>query len=217
MKSEDFDRFGQMLVAVGDLYGKSMGEMAIGLYFNALKEYDLAAVRQAFDRYVKNPDSGQFMPKPADLIRMMQGTSLDASMAAWAKVDKAVRQVGTYASVVFDDPLIHRAIADIGGWLKLGTKTEDEWPFVARDFQNVYKGYAHRNDTPDYDPVLIGITDQHNSSEGFAKSEPKLIGNAAEAHKVMLGGSSSRLPVTSISQVLKNKLLIDDESQKSKD
>lgn len=212
MKSNDFEKFGEMLVAVGDLYGKSMSEMSIGLYFNALKEYDLSAVRQAFDRYVKNPDSGQFMPKPADLIRMMQGTSLDASMAAWAKVDKAVRQIGTYTSVVFDDPLIHRAIADIGGWVKLGQKTEDEWPFVARDFQNVYKGYAHRNEIPDYDPVLMGITDCYNSAEGYGKQGPRLIGNAEQAHQVMLGGTSSRVEVTSIAQVLNKRLSIDDAS-----
>lgn len=207
MKIEEFEKFGQMLVAVGDLYGKTMGEMSIGIYFNALKEYDFAAVRQAFDRYVKNPDSGQFMPKPADLIRMMQGTSLDASMAAWAKVDKAIRQVGPYASVVFDDPLIHRAIADIGGWVALGSKTDDDWPFVARDFQNIYKGYAHRNDLPDYDPILLGISDQHNSSEGYAKEEPKLIGNAEKAQQVMIGGSSSRLQVTTALEAAKKGLL----------
>jgi len=206
MKTDDFEKFGQMLVSVGELYSKSMSEMTIGLYFNALKEFDLLAVRQAFDRYVKNPDSGQFMPKPADLIRMMQGTSLDASMAAWAKVDKAVRQVGTYASVVFDDPLIHRAIADIGGWVKLGTKTDDDWPFVARDFQNLYKGYAHRNDTPEYDPVMLGITDLHNGSEGYGRQEPKLIGNAQAAQQVMIGGTTTRLEVQTLGQVLQKQL-----------
>lgn len=206
MKTDDFEKFGQMLVAVGDLYSKTMSEFSIGLYFNALKEYDLPAVRQAFDRYVKNPDSGQFMPKPADLIRMMEGTSLDASMAAWSKVDKAVRQVGTYASVVFDDPLIHRVISDMGGWVKFGTKTEDEWPFIARDFQNIYKGYAHRNEQPEYDPVLIGISDLHNSSEGYAKTEPRLIGNAQQAQRVMLGGSTTQLKVVPLSHILSKRL-----------
>lgn len=206
MRTNDFDAFGQMLVAVGDLYGKTMSEFALGLYFNALKEFDLAAVRQAFDRYVKNPDSGQFMPKPADLIRMMQGSSLDASMAAWSKVDRAIRQVGTYASVVFDDPLIHRVIADMGGWVQLGTKSEDEWPFVQRDFQNFYKGYAHRNEKPEYDPVLIGLANQHNASEGYAKSPPKLIGDAMQAQQVMLGGTSTQLQVVSLGQVVQRQL-----------
>jgi len=206
MKPNDFESFSEMLSAVGGLYSKEISEMTMSLYFNALKEYDLAAVRLAFDRYVKNPDTGQFMPKPADLIRMMQGTSLDASMEAWAKVDKAIRQIGTYESVVFDDPLIHRAIADIGGWVKLGTKTEGDWPCVARDFQNLYKGYAHRNDTPEYDPVMLGITDLHNGSEGYGRQEPKLIGNAHAAQQVMLGGTSTRFEVQTLGQVLQKQL-----------
>lgn len=199
MKVDEFEKFGQMLVAVGDLYGKTMGDMAIGIYFNALKEYDFAAVRQAFDRYVKNPDSGQFMPKPADLIRMMSGTSLDSAMDAWAKVDKAVRQIGPYHNVVFDDPLIHRAIADIGGWIALGSKTDDDWPFVARDFQNVYKGYAHRSETPEFDPVLTGLAE---------KAEPRLIGDTEKARQVMQSGTKQRLQVTALGDAVKRTLQI---------
>ncbi len=202
MTQNDFEKFAEMLSAVAGLYSKEISEMTISIYFNAMKEYDFSAVRQAFDRYVKNTDTGQFMPKPADLIRMMTGTSLDSAMEAWAKVDKAVRQVGTYASVIFDDPLIHRAIADIGGWVNLGTKTDDEWPFVARDFQNIYKGYSNRRENPEYDPVLTGISDLHNCAEGLKKTEPKLIGDSEKARKVMQGGTSTRLEVTTIQQVL---------------
>lgn len=35
-------------------------------------------------------------------------------MVAWNKVDKAVRQVGAWTSVMFDDALIHRVISDMG-------------------------------------------------------------------------------------------------------
>lgn len=206
MKADDFEQFGQMLVAVADLYGKSISEFALGLYFKALKDFELPVIQQALERYIKNPDSGQFMPKPADLIRMLQGSSIDSSMAAWAKVDKAVRQVGSYASVVFDDALIHRVIVDMGGWVSLGTKTEDEWPFVQRDFQNLYKGYAHRSEQPEYDPVLIGMSDLHNTSEGFAKSPPRLIGDTHQAQLVMQSGTSTQLKVVSLSQAIQKKL-----------
>ena len=51
----------------------------------------------------------------ADILRMMQGTSLDSALSAWAKVDKAVRRVGTYETIVFDDEIIHRVIHDMSG------------------------------------------------------------------------------------------------------
>lgn len=196
MKLSDMDEFGQMLVTVADLYGKTLSEFAISLYFNALREFDLAAVRQAFDRYVRNPDNGQFMPKPADLIRMLQGSSVDSSMVAWSKVDKAVRQVGTYASVAFDDPLIHRVIDDMGGWIKMGQQTENDWPFVAKEFETRYKGFANRNERPEYPPVMSGVIALENGARGVPESEVRLIGDAMKAMQVMKGGERIGLQVT---------------------
>jgi len=77
-------------------------------------------------RHLMNPDTGQFLPKPADIVRMLGGRTLDRALMAWAKVDKAVRQIGTYESVVFDDALIHRVLHEMGGWVGMGQKTENE-------------------------------------------------------------------------------------------
>lgn len=206
MNNKNFDEFTQLLVAVGELYGKPVSAQVFPIWWSALEKFDFPAVRDAFSRHAVNPDNGQFMPKPADIIRMLQGTSLDSSMAAWAKVDKAVRQVGTYASVVFDDPLIHRVIADMGGWVQLGTKTDDEWPFIQRDFINLYKGYSHRGERPEYDPVLVGIADAQNRPQGFAMTEPKLIGAPEKARLVLQGGTSTRLNVVSLADVAAKRI-----------
>lgn len=193
-----------MLVAVGDLYSKTISEFAIGLYFNALKEYDLPAVRQAFDRCVKNPDSGQFMPKPADLINMITGSSLDQSHAAWVKVDKAIRQVGTYASVVFDDPLIHKVVTDMGGWVTMGNKQEDEWPHVQRHFQNQYKGFCLRGERPEYEPILVGLADATNAPHGFkSRSVPVLIGDQEKAAQVMNSGTTGSLKIGRLTEQMR--------------
>ncbi|MFO0207809.1 MAG: DUF6475 domain-containing protein, partial [Betaproteobacteria bacterium] len=108
-----------MLSAVAAVYGREITPEVTAIYWAALAPYDLGAVRQAFDRHVRNPDAGQFLPKPADLIRMLGGTTADSAMQAWAKVEKAIRRVGGHESVVFDDALIHRCIDDMGGWVKV--------------------------------------------------------------------------------------------------
>lgn len=110
-----------------------------------MKPFDLAAVKDALNRHCVNPDNGQFMPKPADVVKLLQGSSQDGALVAWAKVDRAVRQVGTYSTVVFDDPIIHRVVQDMGGWVALGDKREKEWPFVAKEFENRYRGYPMRS------------------------------------------------------------------------
>lgn len=71
MKPSEFEEFTQLLTAIAELYGKTLSEWAQSLYWNALQQYDLGIVREALNRHVKNPDSGQFMPKPADVVRMM--------------------------------------------------------------------------------------------------------------------------------------------------
>lgn len=190
MKRSDYDHFTAMLTAIGELYGKPVSEMTIGIWWGALQHYDIKAVQEALNRHVQNPDSGQFMPKPADVVKMMQGTTQDSAMLAWFKVDRALRTVGTYRDVVFDDPLIHRVIMEMGGWVKLGTKNEDEWPFVAKEFENRYRAYRARNEVPDYPPKLAGIASSQNSLQGLhAAEEPTLIGDQAQAMRVLKGGS----------------------------
>lgn len=193
MKPNDFDLFAEMLTSLADLYGKELTEASITLWWRALAQYDVAAVREGFDRHVRNVDTGQFMPKPADVLKMLHGTTQDSAMLGWAKVDRAVRQVGIYRSVVFDDALVHRVLHDMGGWAMLGTKKESEWPFVAKEFENRYRGYCARNDRPEYPPVMIGTAQAHNAAEGFELEPPVLVGDPQSARVVMLGGTTAPL------------------------
>ena len=193
MTQDDYEEFAGMVGAITELYGRAASEFAITIWWGALRQYELSAVRQAFDRHVRNPDSGQFAPKPADLIRMMGGTTQDSALVAWAKVDRALRVVGTYRSVAFDDALVHRVLTEMGGWTALGAKTEKEWPFVAKEFQNRYRGYRMRNECPDYPPVLVGLAEAQNAQAGFGGEAPTLIGDQSLAQRVMASGTAQPL------------------------
>lgn len=193
MTHSDKPEFAALMAALGDYYARDISDAVIGMYWQGLQHYDLAAVRQALNRHMQNPDSGQFMPKIADIARMLGGTTQDAALVAWAKVDQAVRRVGNYADVVFDDPLIHRVLHDMGGWIALSTKTEDEWPFIAKEFENRFRGFRMRNEKPEYPPVLIGIAGAHNRKENHALQAPILIGDQAKAKAVMAGGTDKPL------------------------
>lgn len=193
MQQDDFDQFSTMLQAVAEYCGKPLSAGVIAIYWQGLRDLDLDALRHALNAHVQNPDSGQFMPKIADVRRMLGGTTQDAALVAWAKVDQAVRRVGTYADVVFDDPLVHRVLHDMGGWMGLGTKSEDEWPFVAKEFENRYRGYRMRSERPEYPPVLIGIAGAHNRKGNHAIQPPMLIGDQAKARAVIRGGTDKPL------------------------
>jgi hypothetical protein len=193
MTPRDKREFAALMAALGDYYGRELSDAVIGMYWQGLERYDIAAVREALNRHMHNPDTGQFMPKIADISRMLAGTTQDAALVAWAKVDQAVRRIGSYADVVFDDALIHRVLHDMGGWMALGTKNEDEWPFVAKEFENRYRGYRMRSERPEYPPVLIGIAGAHNRNGNHALQPPMLIGDQAKAQAVMHGGTDRPL------------------------
>lgn len=199
MTPKDSDAFTRLIADVHAFYRAPCSDFAIRVWWEAMKPYDLAAVQDAMNRHCVNPDTGQFLPKPADVVKMLGGTSQDAALTAWSEVDRAVRIVGNYRSVVFADPVIHRVLHDMGGWIQLGTKTNEEWPFLRNEFVNRYRGYRMRSEVPEYPPVLIGMTEAQNSKQGFGSEPPVLLGDPTKARRVLAGGSKK--PILQITQM----------------
>lgn len=193
MTDTDKADFFRLIAGVHSFYRQEISDFANGVWWAAMKPFDLDAVKDALNRHCVNPDNGQFMPKPADVVKLLQGSSQDGALVAWAKVDRAIRQVGTYSTVVFDDPIIHRVLQDMGGWVALGAKQEKEWPFVAREFENRYRGYRTQGGAGEYPRALVGIAEAQNGQNGFKSQAPVLIGNAGKAKKVLANGTDKSM------------------------
>lgn len=181
-----------LIIAIGQIfaaYGKEAQPEDLKLWLNLLGDYDPLVIGEALKAHAKNPDGGKWIPRPADIIGLIEGKSADRASIAWTKVDKAIRSVGVYPSVVFDDPVIHLVIEDMGGWIKLGNQTEKEWPFIARDFEKRYGEYANRPRLPRPIKMLTGLADSSNSAEGHKLAiEPMLIGNTQSAQRLYENG-----------------------------
>ncbi len=198
MQTADKSRFMSLLADVHSFYEKEFSAFSGSVWWSALQVFDFEAVAEAFSRWSVNPDRGQFMPKPADVVRMLEGSTEDSALAAWAKVDKSIRTVGTYASVAFDDPLIHTVIVDMGGWLMLGQKTEADWPFLRNEFVARYRGFRERHESPPFNPVLKGIAAVENEriGQGNGSASVVLIGDAVKALLVSQQSGHSGLQIT---------------------
>jgi len=188
---EDQRKFAALLSGLADYYKQEISKAVLRLYWEGLRQYDYAAIEKACWAHTQNPDTGMFMPKTADIIKMIAGRTDDQAKIAWAKVDRAVRSFpGVYQTVAFDDPLIHRVLFDMGGWAQMGGKSEDEWPHVAREFETRYRGYRMRSDRPEYPAKLLGIAAKENYAEGQRGPEDVfLIGSRPAAIDVLKGGS----------------------------
>lgn len=190
MRNDELKQFSEALTASLEVYDKRTSAMTIEIWWEALKRFELNAVMNGFSLHLQNPDNGQFAPKPADIIRLIEGSNVDKSMQAWTKLDRAIRTVGPYQSVVFDDPLIHIVVQDMGGWIKFGEIQNDEYPFVRNEFVKRYQGLTLRPQEK-FPSKLIGIAEQANAEAGRKIAAPMLVGDSNAAEKVYLHGGSN--------------------------
>ncbi len=202
MNRNDSFRFAKALVALAEYYGRELSEGVIDLYRQGLQSYDIETIEHAIGAHLQNPDTGQWMPKIADIVRMIEGTTQDAAALAWAKVMRAVGSVGQYQSLAFDDALIHLVVDDLGGWPGICQTSEDELPFLAKRFETNYRAYRRRaGDVPQHPHYLVGVSEMSNSAAGHRSDPPRLVGDPERAKRVMLGGTSApRLQVSSFGE-----------------
>lgn len=203
MRQSDRKRFVACLTAAAELYGKPLSDAVIGLWWQALAVHEIDAIEHGFAVHLADPDRGQFMPRPADIARQIGGTSKDSALVAWAKVDRAVREIGPYASVTFDDPILMRVVHDMGGWTQLCGKDDDAWPFIGNEFVTRYQAFRSRQEIPEHPRKLLGIAEAENARKGFAVPDVVLIGDRAAALRVLENGAESlALTVTRASAAL---------------
>lgn len=78
MFDADFGPFTALLDATCGLISQGTytpNATSAAMWFRALKQYPLDAVRAGFDAHVKDPQRGRYVPKPADVIAQIEGTA----------------------------------------------------------------------------------------------------------------------------------------------
>lgn len=196
MQASERKRFLEVLAGVHDFYGKDMSEFAGRVWLQACDGFELEQATKALSAHLMDPERGQFMPKPADLVRALHGTQTDRALLAWGKVLDAAQRVGAYTSVCFDDGLIHAVVEDLGGWIKVCRAGTDELPHVQRRFCDSYRAYARRGDVA-FPSHLAGESELANGMAGHAARPPTLIGDPVKAGAVLIeGGTTPKTQIT---------------------
>ena len=141
MKTGDMERFSLVLGACAELYGRTISEGAMSLWWSILERFDIGQIEQAFRRAVEDPDVGQYMPKPADIIRQINGNPSELALIAWGRVISAARDGGAR----FGGPT-QEAIDAMGGMGRIRMSSESEHGFLQREFVAGFKAYKARAD-----------------------------------------------------------------------
>ena len=191
MNAADKEGFVTILTGLAEYYEKTLSTSTIALYWEALKNYDLSSVEKAFENHIQNPDeAGRWMPKISDINQKLQGRTQDQASQAWAKVDRAVREIGCYVDVDFEDSITHRVICEMGGWISFSNKKEAEWAFVAKEFENRFRSYLLCPQSFESPAVLIGISNAENMTRGLPLQPPVRVQKINYARELLSNASS---------------------------
>jgi hypothetical protein len=95
MKNTDTQEFFEIWDQCADLYGKTLKQESKILTFKLLAGYSLQSVRQALEAHMSDPETGRFMPRPADVIGKIQAissTGYPGAEQAWAQFPRLETQ-----------------------------------------------------------------------------------------------------------------------------
>ncbi|MGB0893816.1 MAG: DUF6475 domain-containing protein [Parashewanella sp.] len=159
MTEQDKEEFAEIWSATYNLYSKQMTLPILNLTFEALNHFTIKQIRNGLTSHIQSPESGAFCPRPADVIKQIEGSGIDRASNAWAKVLYAIRHVGAWSSIQFDDLLIHLVIEKIGGWITLCKLKESELSFKQKDFIGHYQFLLNKPVPHTCPMVLKGIVD----------------------------------------------------------
>ena len=175
MNNQDRKAFMEVLISTGELYEKHISDTLLELYFNILKHYSIEDIKRGIAGHIRDKKAGQFFPKPADIIRSLEGSDDCLSMSKWCEVRKAIQRVGAYQSIKFDDPVIMTCIDRMGGWVKVASVLTSEIGYREQEFMTLYARYSKFpvSDIPKHLPGIIEMSNRQFGAEAIP--EPVMI------------------------------------------
>lgn len=193
MRLEDLTNFRSLVTDALAYYGKDCTPFVLNVWWAGCSRFDYEQVEKALQKHAMDAQRGQFAPKVADIVRLLEGTHTDRAAMAWSKVHTAMSAVGAYTDVVFDDPAIHAVVDDMGGWPKVCRWPLDELSYLQHRFSEAYRSYSAQEHYQF--PARLGgerCADVEFERKGLPAPMPVLVGDARRAQEVYrLGGTSS--------------------------
>lgn len=146
MREADRDSVLQTMTGLSELFGKKVSESLMSIYWLTLEDMSLEEFNHAVSVHMRDPESGRFFPKPADLIGRVarsgkQNSELVAQSAelGWSLVMGRLKSHGSYGSLKISDPVAIETVRQMGGWKSLCATDLDKMAFKQREFMSLYQ------------------------------------------------------------------------------
>ncbi len=155
------EKFKIIMGVLGRIYRVEMDAELMRIYWKLLKIYDIEVIEWAVEEYIRHDENGQFMPKPAQIIRLIDSVqekrAIDEAYAEWAEILHN-NQRGIRLS---KNETANEAIRQTGGWEAIRMLTYEGEPWARKAFIERFVAISERK-------TLI------NRAEGYAKIEQNM-------------------------------------------
>jgi len=184
MDSSNKKEFAQTISAVGEMYDKKISTSLMRMYFESLIDYSIDNIKKGLSNHSLDPKHGTFFPKPADIVRNIDGgrqTQEDRAMIAWMEIEAAVSRVGAYGVLDIEDKKALLAVKNMGSWKQLCHTDRDKMSFKRQEF---VKNYNALSNTPveNLPKNLLGIG-EFNNQKALTNDQPEKLLKQLEERK----------------------------------
>ncbi len=158
-------RFTNCINGLAGYFDKKVEPFLLEIYWKALKKHSIEDIEQGAFVLIATV---RFFPKVVEWIEAMSGGAgkiEDIAEIQAVEVLRAVKRIGVYNSVKFDDP-VSIAVVQLcyGGWIRLCTELmSDGEKWFLKDFVKYYRAYKRQN-ILSHD-VLSGLIEYDNSEK----------------------------------------------------
>lgn len=151
MNAADRKPFLEIVIGFAELKGKQLSAPALELYWNAMRDWDLADFRAAANQLLK---TSEFMPTPKS-FEDLRKAGRDTAGEAWIEAQRHVMW-GLHGFTLADDcpPLIARAVRAIGGPNVIGMCDQDKLTFLERRFTEHFEAMQDSEDVREALPQI---------------------------------------------------------------
>lgn len=169
MTNLEANEFLERLGLLSELFngaGAVFSEAKATLYFEALRDLPLASVVRGLNEAVK---VCTFMPKPAEIRKLVVGDDEDTAELAWLEFKRLARDAGGYASPTFSDPALADAIVAVFGSWEAACWSDfspEMWSSKRKEFGRVYRAMRTRGQTGP--KQIAGFFARENALRGYA-------------------------------------------------
>lgn len=145
----DQKKFISSIGALGELFGKDISASTLKFYWVALQGFSDDQVQSALERAVT---AFKFMPKPVELIELMQDDDEEQAIGEWAKVMRHIKNGKPGRTVPAE---VMAVLEKIGGWDHLKTLTYKDLEFKAMAFYKIWGRRSERGLIGHYSQPII--------------------------------------------------------------